>query len=547
MKVDKDATLEAKLNEFRQQYALHLPEKITRLRKLWDRHLAVNGDYEALRKFHQLSHQLAGSAGTYGFAAIGVAAQRLDTALAAGMALGEMPEASVNVDIVCALVDLEAIVKDALITNVMSEEDRREQSPASSSCLGPLVCVISDDQEQAHELAVQIGYYGYRAQACHVGRMDAWLKMHTPDVLIGFPAEDASEAAVEVLLRKVSGCLLPVIALLPDSNMTSQFAAVRAGVSGCMARPFEMARLIDRLDSITARKSRDPYRVLIIDDDLVQSRQLSAWLTQAGIKVSLLSQPLRALDAVADFSPDLILLDRALPDCNGFELAAVLRQQDSCLGVPIVFLSSQSDTESRLLALQLGGDDFLPKPVSESDLLVVVTGRIHRARLLVNRMVRDGLTGLFNHCHFKEQLEVELARAVRTRAHVAVGFIDISGLAAINGRHGYAAGDNVLKSLASLLRHRLRKTDIIGRYAGPLLAVILEGSSLENARKVFEEIIETFAKTRHRGASGDFQVSCSCGMTSAASARSPRQIIAACEAALKEAKALGQGQVKICG
>jgi diguanylate cyclase (GGDEF)-like protein len=540
---ERNNTLEEKLSDFCRQYAAQLPDKLDRLEKLWVYFRSSGGDYEALRKFHQLLHQMAGSAGTYGFSAVGDVVRELEIHLAGILEKHELPGEALCRKVSDGLSNARAAA--AHLRQGQPERRNKVDEPRSSDQM-PVVCVLSDDLEDADELAVQIGYYGYHTEVYHPGKLDEALLAGRPDVLIVALSAAFSERMIADTLGRITAKLIPVVCLLASGEIQGQLAAIRAGVSVCLTRPFELSGLIERLDLLTARKSQDPYRILVVGPDEASGRIYEACLSASQMEVKILKDPFQVLRAVADFVPDLILMDLDLPGgCNGFELAAVVRQQESCLAVPIVFLASETGDGRKLLALQLGGDDCLAKPVQESDLVAIVAGRIQRSRLLVHRMVRDGLTGLYNHCHVKEQLEIEIARAVRGQADMTFCLIDIVGLQAINERYGHATGDNVLKSLAGLLRQRLRKTDTLGRFAGGIFAAVLEGTGLANAKKVFEELSASFAKLRHAGGVDEFSAQFCCGIASVSDCKNPVQMLAACHQALLKAKASRPGSVMV--
>lgn len=99
---------------------------------------------------------------------------------------------------------------------------------------------------------------------------------------------------------------------------------------------------------------------------------------------------------------------------------------------------------------------------------------------------RDGLTGLFNHRYFQENLEKELMRALRQQASVSLLMVDIDYFKTVNDTHGHPVGDLVLKSVAQLLEQSIRTTDIIARYGGEEFAIILPMTN-EVGMRVFAE------------------------------------------------------------
>src|SRR6266567_9574918 len=93
----------------------------------------------------------------------------------------------------------------------------------------------------------------------------------------------------------------------------------------------------------------------------------------------------------------------------------------------------------------------------------------------------DGLTQIYNKRYFLETLEREIARAHRYRRPLSLVMFDIDHFKKVNDTHGHLAGDSVLKQLASVLKGRIRREDIMARYGGEEFAIILPEISVHNA------------------------------------------------------------------
>jgi diguanylate cyclase (GGDEF)-like protein len=102
--------------------------------------------------------------------------------------------------------------------------------------------------------------------------------------------------------------------------------------------------------------------------------------------------------------------------------------------------------------------------------------------------ITDGLTGLFNHREFYQQLRRELERARRYRHTVSLLIIDVDDFKRFNDRFGHLAGDLALRKIADLLRHCARATDVVARYGGEEFAVILPESTASGALMLAERI-----------------------------------------------------------
>ncbi len=255
--------------------------------------------------------------------------------------------------------------------------------------------------------------------------------------------------------------------------------------------------------------------------------------------------PSRAVDALNELRPDLIVMDLYLPDCTGIELAAVIRQQETHVGIPILFVSVEKDISKQLRAIQQGGDNFLTKPIAPEHLVSIVTSHAQRSRVLRRFMIRDALTGALNHTAMKEHLYGEFGRARRSGGRFAYAMIDLDRFKSINDTYGHPAGDIVIKSIARLLRQRLRKSDVIGRYGGDEFGLILLDTSEEPARHMLDEIRRAFSQLRHYSSGNYFTTTLSCGVASYPRHNDPVTLHEAADQALYRAKAEGGNRVKV--
>jgi putative two-component system response regulator len=111
-----------------------------------------------------------------------------------------------------------------------------------------------------------------------------------------------------------------------------------------------------------------PSKILVVEDDMMNSRLLATILTRLGYTVDTAFDGVTGLEKVESFQPDLILLDLNLPRMDGYEVARRLKQSDDSKIIPIVVVSSFAEVENRIKALDAGADDFLSKPVDQVEL-----------------------------------------------------------------------------------------------------------------------------------------------------------------------------------
>ena len=106
-------------------------------------------------------------------------------------------------------------------------------------------------------------------------------------------------------------------------------------------------------------------KILIVDDEPMIRRILSTRLNMAGYDVVLANDGEEALTVFKQESPDLIVLDVMMPKLNGLEVCQELRKSTD---IPIIMLTALGDVADRITGLQLGADDYLPKPFSPKEL-----------------------------------------------------------------------------------------------------------------------------------------------------------------------------------
>ena len=318
---------------------------------------------------------------------------------------------------------------------------------------------------------------------------------------------------------------------------------MRAGGDAYFTQPVEAGLLAETLDRLTGGGPADPYRVVIVEDDAELATLYAGALGEAGMTVEVVREPMAVMEPLTRLQPDLILMDLYMPGCTGPELAAVLRQQEGYIGTPIVYLSTEGGREAQIAAINAGGTEFLTKPIAPAHLVAAVAARARRGRLLATRIAHDSLTGLLNHSHLKQQIEIEISRADREKWEVAYAMIDLDRFKSINDSFGHTAGDRLLKSLARLLRQRLRRSDVLGRYGGDELAVLLPHTDGPTALRVLDEIRDNFSRLRLSTGDREMAATLSCGVAVYPACPGARDLVERADAALYEAKGAGRNRV----
>lgn len=403
--------------------------------------------------------------------------------------------------------------------------------------------------ERAERLARQLEFFGFTALLLTSEEaFRAAMAQRHPAAIIMELDFGAPRHGLQLAAEMQQGLeqALPVLFFSEhDADTQTRLAAVRAGGRDFFCGSLDASQLLERLEGLSQISQQEPYRVLIVDDSRTQALHTERVLNSAGIITRTLTEPTRTLAELADFQPDLIILDMYMPECRGTELATVIRHHERYVSVPIIYLSAEDDPDKQLVAMSEAGDDFLTKPVPARHLIATVRNRAARARHLKSRMVRDSLTGLYNHTHTLQLLEDARLRARRDGQPLAFAMLDIDHFKQVNDRYGHPMGDRVIKSLALLLKQRLRKSDYIGRYGGEEFAVVLPGTSADNAARVLDEIRRRFAEIRHPAQPQDLSCTFSCGISELRGDEEGKVLASQADEALYCAKHAGRNQVQL--
>jgi DNA-binding response OmpR family regulator len=118
-----------------------------------------------------------------------------------------------------------------------------------------------------------------------------------------------------------------------------------------------------------------PTRVLLIDDDEKLNALLGRYLGQSGFTVQAVTHPDEGLGALRQRRPDVVILDVMLPDMDGLAVCRAIREESS---VPIIMLTARGDVADRIAGLELGADDYLPKPFEPRELLARLQAVLRR-------------------------------------------------------------------------------------------------------------------------------------------------------------------------
>jgi len=244
--------------------------------------------------------------------------------------------------------------------------------------------------------------------------------------------------------------------------------------------------------------SEGPPRVLVVSPIAARQGELVEVLERDGYEALTLKDADELLRVVAEYEPDLVILDSEQDQASGAEICGELKATDPKQHQPVLLVSWQPLEEAQLAAgLLAGADDFVADAHRSLELSARVRVQL-RTKRFVDALYRvrserdslrrdaacDALTGLLN----RRALERNALDRVERRERFGVLFIDGDRFKLINDNFGHLVGDRVLILIADMLRAGLRPGDAVGRYGGEEFVALVAGAGPEAARLVAERL-----------------------------------------------------------
>lgn len=407
-----------KLFELQVKFKQLLPEKLANISGLW-KAVCLENHQDIIKLHHQL-HELAGTAGTHGAISITQQCKSLINII-------KLPMQNVDSFLEFSQLDIDKFNRGITCLKKSCEQWQPSKVPyieflkEELKTNNRLIYFAEDDNEYATILKVELEKDGHDIRhfsnlkdfesACY-NKLPAIVIM---DMLFDSPNQTGAHTISS--LKDHFSNFPPVIFLSAYNDIYSRLAAVRAGADRYLTKPTDFNKLRKTIDNMITVEDSEPYRVLIIDDSESILVYYEAILKSAGIEVKTLSNPLDCLAMLSEFKPELVVVDIFMPECSGFELAQIIRQDDIWSLIPIIFLTSEFDEETQNNALASGADEFIIKPAEPDYFITSVISKVKRARA-ISELHRD----------FKNTLRESRYQLATMNQHDVVIVTDIDGM-----------------------------------------------------------------------------------------------------------------------
>jgi diguanylate cyclase (GGDEF)-like protein len=290
-------------------------------------------------------------------------------------------------------------------------------------------------------------------------------------------------------------------------------------------------------------------KVLVVDDNKMNTEIVSDILTKEGYKVYALSDGVTVLETALLYKPDAILLDIIMPNVDGFEVCEQLKKNEKTKDIPIIMITAISNVDTLRKAFDKGAFDFIRKPFDTMEIVARLKSAIRyyeQQQKLESLAMRDGLTELYNHRMVMELLDKKHNIALRNGLPIAFIMLDIDYFKKVNDTYGHKSGDYVIKTIADILHNSASDQDIVGRYGGEEFCIICLNYELDTILNFGEKLRKTIEDYAFMVIGSSLKITTSIGIAykTPFSVKASNKIITTADKKLYEAKRNGRNCVR---
>ena len=308
---------------------------------------------------------------------------------------------------------------------------------------------------------------------------------------------------------------IPIIMVSALESDAARLQAFESGAVDYFIKPFSPGTLRQLAESLFSAQAENRKRsIYSIDQDVDTVLRLQDMLTKHGYRHQGFTCVEALSDALTDDRCDLLLLDFQLPNQGSQRVIEQLRRLDVERRTRIIASTQANGRRQLAHAFHIGATDFIVKPFFVEELLARVDRqfRLQKEEGELRKLATiDPLTRLVNRGELTRRASAEVTRAIRQREALGVAMIDVDHFKAVNDTFGHAGGDQVLRAIAETLEQSVRATDLVGRFGGEELVVVLPRSTSQGLALVLERLRRRIEKLRVPTDNGEAQVTVSIG------------------------------------
>jgi two-component system cell cycle response regulator len=315
---------------------------------------------------------------------------------------------------------------------------------------------------------------------------------------------------------------IPVVMVTALSDTEDRVKGLEAGADEFLTKPIDDTALFARVRSLARMKAvidelklrnttnaelggsiiemKDNFsnnQLLLIDDDLVQAKNISKMLAPITSQIRIISD-ISELETNEDYVPDLVIISCQLEQSDPLRISVMLKANAKFRDTVLILSADEENTSLVIKGLELGINDYFIYPIDSNELLARIKTQLRRKRyqdnlrndleLSMNLSIKDSLTGVFNRHYFDTHIKQMVNKANDNKRPLCLLMCDIDYFKQVNDTYGHQAGDVVLKTISAVLKNNFRVTDLVARYGGEEFTVLLNDLTINEAMYIAERL-----------------------------------------------------------
>ena len=540
-----------KFERIREIYVESFPEKIQQLRNCWANLINSDDHEKPLEELRVETHKIAGSSGSHDFNEIHILAKKVENKSVDVLERKQdWKKSSEDIgNLVQQLVDL---LEDQLLNFSFSDNDEDNIPRLDTLQLSHRELVIFLVSHRSIELSLLSNLLESRGftvlSFSDIERAQVMAKSVAPSIVV-LDLGDADQIDLSEETKfafQTEKNELPAFVIVSKrDDVNTRKEAARFGAEAFFATPINAHNFSSTLDVVLEAKGNSGYRILLVDQEKKRISYIEKALHCEGMACRTLSNIEHITDELVNFKPDLVLIAHVDDKEFWMDGAKMIRLHESHFNMPIIFLMDEDDPQAKLEALQVGADDCIQGHEMQGEQMQILKQRIIRFRRANHLIIMDSLTGTLNRDAFLDRSNEELSLAIRRKESICLAMIDVDHFKQINDHYGHVIGDYVLRHISDYLNNRLRRSDVVGRYAGDEFLVLLPDTDLDSAYLVLDMIRKNLKSQTINVNNVDVQVSISLGLVAVrpTEAVSVESLIVEADKKLYEAKVAGRNML----
>jgi diguanylate cyclase (GGDEF)-like protein len=293
-----------------------------------------------------------------------------------------------------------------------------------------------------------------------------------------------------VSLRRIARSLETAAQSRGLKEVAAGAAAIQKAADAHLGR--SVTNFLARIDELRHDGPAEDVTILIVEDNKTVAAATQAYLKAPGRQLVLAESGGEALSILASRDVDVVVLDLILPDRDGRDVLVQMREQAVTSTIPVVVLSSTSNSVARAECMAVGADEFIEKPADPKTLRSAIARQIKNGKERRDA-VRDGLTGLPNRAGICAEFDQQVRTAAKDGTPLTVAVVSVESLAEVTMKLGRDAGDRFLLEVCAAVHEAIGKGDRLGRWETAELVAVLPGKTAASAKLALEATIRALA------------------------------------------------------